>query len=57
MSKAVITLTDEDGSVDVHCEFDPPLNDGTGSPAQAFALEMIEAVAAPDELASAKFSR
>lgn len=44
MAKATITYTDEeDGTIHLSAEFDPPLSEDTESPAQYAAVKAIQA--------------
>lgn len=45
MAQVVITIKDEEGSVDVNAEFDPPANNGTeDTPAQYVAKSVLLAL-------------
>jgi hypothetical protein len=53
MAKATITLTDkENGDIDIHTDFDPPIEEGPDgldvSFAQVFAIDLLQRIKAED---------
>lgn len=49
MAKAIITLEDGDGEVNIAMEFDPPLSDDTFSEAQYTAIKFLQLTKKPKD--------